>query len=192
MKKRGKMKKVFIVHGWSFNPKMNWYPWLKRELEKKRYKVVIPKMPNTSEPQIKEWVSHLKKVVDKLDEDTYFVGHSIGCQTIMRFLEKEDYNSKLPKVVFVAGWFKLNNLEDENVESIAKPWLETTIDFEKVKQKIRKLIVFLSSNEPYDCLKENEVIFKDKLGANIIMLKNRGHFTEDDGIMDIPEILNEF
>src|SRR3989338_1009725 len=108
-----KMKRAFIVHGWDFNPNMNWYSWLKRELENKGFKVVVPEMPNTSEPDIDEWTSYLSKVVGKLDEKTYFIGHSMGCQTIMRFLEKVNFNRKLPKIVFVAGWFKLDNLENE-------------------------------------------------------------------------------
>jgi len=186
------MKRAIIVHGWDYNPKMNWYPWLKKELEKLGFKVIVPTMPNTSKPQIEGWVSHLKKIVGKLDEETYLVGHSIGCQTILRYLEKENFNSKIPKTVFVAGWFKLNNLEDEEVEKIAKPWLETSIDFNKVKPKISQLTVFLSSNDPYDFLKENENTFKEKLGAKVITEKNKGHFTEEDGIVEIPEMLSLF
>ena len=185
------MKRAFIVHGWDFNPNMNWYSWLKRELENKGFKVVVPEMPNTSEPDIDEWTSYLSKVVGKLDEKTYFIGHSMGCQTIMRFLEKVNFNRKLPKIVFVAGWFKLDNLENEEVKEIAKPWLEKPIDLNKVKKRIGKLTVFLSDNEPYDYLKENELMFKEKLGARVIILKNKGHFTEDDGITNIPEILDE-
>ena len=184
------MKRIFIVHGWDFNPNMNWYPWIKKELEKKGYKVVVPLMPNPSEPNINAWVSHLKKTVGKLDKDTYFVGHSIGCQTIMRFLEKENFNDKIPKVVFVAGWFKLSNLEDEKVEEIAKPWLETPLNLNKIKQKINKLNVFLSSNEPYNYLKENETMFKENLGAEVITLKNKGHFTKDDNVSEIKELLD--
>ena len=101
-----KMKRMFIVHRWDGTPKSDWYPWLKKELEKKGFKVEVPEMPNTSEPKINDWVAHLKKVVGKLDSKTYFIGHSIGCQAIMRFLEKEDYNGKVGNIVFVAGWFK--------------------------------------------------------------------------------------
>ncbi|MDO8509384.1 MAG: alpha/beta hydrolase [Nanoarchaeota archaeon] len=186
------MKRVFIIHGWDYNPKINWYPWLKKELENKKYKVIVPEMPNTSEPDIKNWVSHLSQVVGKLDEKTYFVGHSIGCQTIMRFLEKEKSNIKIPKVVFVAGWFKLGNLEDTEVEEIAKPWTETSIDLNIIKQKIDKLVVFLSSNEPYNYLKENETLFRNKLGAKVIILKDKGHFTQEDGVSEINEVLREF
>ncbi len=186
------MKRIFIIHGWDYNPEMNWYLHIKNELEKKGYVVFVPSMPNTSTPSLKEWTSHLKKVVGKLDEETYFIGHSIGCQTIMRYLENENFKGKINKVVFVAGWFKLENLEDEEVESIAKPWLDTPINYFNVKLKINNLTVFLSSNDPYNSIKENEKIFKDKLGAKVIVLKNKGHFTSDDGITTIKEVLDEF
>ena len=182
------MKKAIIVHGWGFNPKMNRYPWLKKELENKNYNVHIPEMPDTEEPKINEWTSHLKKIIGKLNKETILIGHSIGCQTILRYLEKEGFNDKV-NVVFVAGWFKLDNLEDKEVEEIAEPWLKTTINFDKIKEKIDNLIVFLSSDEPYNYIDENKEIFEKRLEAKVFILKNRGHFTEDDGIKQIPEIL---
>ena len=187
-----KTKRVFIVHGWDGNPNSDWYPWLKEVLENRGFKVEVPKMPNTSEPKIDSWIGHLKQVVGKLDSNTYFVGHSIGCQAIMRYLEKEDFNGKIKKVIFVAGWFKLANLEDDEAESIAKPWIETPINFNKIKQKLSKLTIFLSSNEPYNFVEYNSKIFKEKLGAKVIVVKEKGHFSEDDGIIEIEEVLNEF
>ena len=94
-------------------------------------------------------------------------------------------------MVFVAGWFKSSNLEGEEVEALAKPWLDTPIDLNNVKKKIGKLTVFLSSNEPYNYIKENEMIFRDKLGAKVIILKNKGHFTDDGGVSSIKELLVE-
>ena len=185
------MKRVFVVHGWGSNPRINCYPWLKKELEKKGFKVIVLEMPNTSEPKINSWVSHLKKIVGKLNENTYFIGHSIGCQTIMRFLEKEDYDGKIGKVIFVAGWFKLDNLETKEIEAIASSWTNTPINFNKVKSKISKLTVFLSSNEPYGFIDDNAKAFREKLGAKVIVEKNKGHFTEDDGVTELPEVLKE-
>ncbi len=185
-----KGKRVFIIHRWDGTPKSDWYPWLKRELEKKGFKVEIPEMPNTSEPKINEWVNHLRRVVEKLDNETYFIGHSIGCQTIMRFLEEEDYHGKIRGLIFVAGWFRLGNLENEEVETIVNPWINTPIDFNKIKQKILNSVVFLSTNEPYGFVKENTKIFKEKLNAKIILEKDKGHFTQDDGVNELPEILN--
>ncbi|MEK6951303.1 MAG: alpha/beta hydrolase [Nanoarchaeota archaeon] len=184
------MKRVIIVHAWDDHPKSNWYPWLKKELEKIGFKVIVPIMPNTSKPKIKEWISYLKKVVGRLDKETYFVGHSIGCQTILRYLEQENFRSKIPGILFVAGWFKLAHLEGKEVKKIAQPWLKTSINFTKIKPKISKLTVFLSSNEPYGYVEENQRIFNEKLGAKIVIMKNKGHFTSADGVDKLFNALN--
>ncbi len=185
------MKRVFIVHRWEGKQNSDWYFWLKNKLEKNGFKVEIPVMPNTSEPKIDDWVLHLKKIVSKLDNETYFIAHSIGCQTVMRFLEKENYNGKIGKVIFVAGWFKLDNLEDDSVKAVASPWINTPIDFDKVKQKISDLTVFLSDNEPYGFVEYNKKMFKEKLNAKVILEENKGHFTEEDEIFEVPEVLKE-
>ena len=143
-------KRVFIVHGWDYNPSMNWYPWLKKELIDHGFEVFVPEMPNTSEPEISSWVEKLKKEVGKVDENTYFVGHSIGCQTIMRYLETLDSDIQIRGCVFVAGWFNLDNLEGEEVEAIAKPWIKTNINLDKVRAIVKKVAVFLSDNDPYN------------------------------------------
>jgi|SRR3989344_6879332 len=183
------MKKVFIIHGWDFNPKMNWYPWLKRELEDLGFDVKVPSMPKTESPEINTWVDKLSDLVKIPDANTYFVGHSIGCQTILRYLES--INKKVGGAVFVAGWLNLTNLEGKEVENIVRPWLETKIYFNKVKKVLPKLSVILSDNDPYNCLEENSKIFKEKLSANVIIEKNKGHFTESDGVKKLPIVLKE-
>ena len=47
-------------------------------------------MPNTACPKIDEWVGTLNSKVDFLNDETYFIGHSIGCQTILRYLETKE------------------------------------------------------------------------------------------------------
>jgi len=39
-------------------------------------------MPEPADPEIEAWVSHHSKIVGDIDENTYFAGHSIGCQTV--------------------------------------------------------------------------------------------------------------
>jgi len=38
-------------------------------------------------------------------------------------------------------------------------------------------------------IEANLKLFKEKLNPKIIVLKNKGHFTADEGILEIPEIL---
>ena len=185
------VKRVFIIHGWDFNPEMHWYPWLKEELESNGFEVIVSEMPNTSEPDIVEWTEHLGEVVGKIREDDLFIGHSIGGQTIMRYLQDQPENTKIGGCIIVAGWIKLDNLEDESVEDIARPWLEKPINFEKIKNFTSNWMVFISDNDPYNCIEENQSIFKDRLGAKVSIIEGAGHFTQDDGITELPEVLDE-
>ena len=83
-------KRVFIIHGWEGNPNEGWFPWLKENLEARGFDVHIPTMPNPDEPDMKDWINTLKDIVGPVDENTNFIGHSIGCNAILRFLEQSE------------------------------------------------------------------------------------------------------
>jgi predicted alpha/beta hydrolase family esterase len=59
-------------------------------------------MPNPETPKKAEWVEHLQKIVPDPNSDTFFVGHSMGCQAIQRYLEKLSDDQMVGGVVFVA------------------------------------------------------------------------------------------
>lgn len=181
-------KRVFIIHGWDGHPDDGWFPWLKRELERRGFQVYVPLMPNSAEPRIKAWVSRLSKVVGDADENTFFVGHSIGCQTILRYLENLPADKKVGGAIFVAGWFTLMNLETEEEKEIAKSWLEIPIDCKKVKQRTKNFLAIFSDNDnvvPSD----NKKFFKQRLGAKITIEHGKGHFSGSDGVKKLPRVL---
>lgn len=187
------MKRVFIVHGWGGDSKGDWIVWLKKELEAKGFEVSAPDMPDTWHPKISEWVGRLNELVGTADGDTYFVGHSIGCQAIMRYLEKLPENEKIGGALFVAGWFNLTDetWDDEGyMPEIANQWINTPIDFGKIKKHTNKIVLINSDDDPYVPLSDAE-LFKNNLGAEIIMLKNKGHITGEDGFTELPEALQE-
>ena len=183
------MKRVFIIHGWGGMPNAGWLKWLNKELSSKGFKVYAPEMPDKENPEIKAWISYLSKIVGDIDKDTYFVGHSIGCQAIMRYLESLPGNTKIGGIFFVGGWFTLKNLESEEEKEIATPWLNSPINFERIKQKTKKITALFSDDDPYVSL-ENSKMFKDKLGAKIIIENNKGHYIEKE-TKEIPVVLNE-
>jgi predicted alpha/beta hydrolase family esterase len=182
------MKKVIIVHQWMAGADGDWRPWLKAELEKLGYKVLVPEMPDIETPVIAKWVNKLAEIAGKPDSDTYFIGHSIGCQTILRYLET--INTPVGGAVFVAGWFNLENLEDEETAAIAKPWIETPINLEKIKAVLPKSTLIISDNDPYDCFEENKKKFSQIVTKEII-IPGAGHLTAEDGFTEMPQIIAE-
>lgn len=186
------MKRVFIVHGWDGNPEEGWFPWLKKELEGKGFEVFVPALPDAAWPRIEKWVPALAQTVGVADQDTYFVGHSMGCQTIVRYLESLPEGQQVGGAVFVAGFLKhISNLEDdERVRETAKYWLEAPLDLGKVRSHLPKCAAVFSDNDQYVPL-DNQDDFRDKLGAEILMEHSKGHFSGSDEITELPIVLQK-
>jgi hypothetical protein len=182
-------KRVFIIHGWGGHPGEGWFFWLKKKLEKEGIEAYVPEMPNSETPKIEEWVPFIKNLVGEPDEDTYFVGHSMGVQTFLRYIASID--QKVGGALGVAGFFTLipGSLDAEEKE-IAKPWLETPIDTEKVKRNTGAITALCSDNDLFVDL-ENVKMFEEKLNAKTITFENKGHLSEEHGIMEFEPIFDE-
>ncbi|MBI2676970.1 MAG: DUF1749 domain-containing protein [Candidatus Yanofskybacteria bacterium] len=184
-------KKVYIIHGWDGSPKEPMLQWLKVSLEEKGYEVFVPEMPEPAVPKIESWVGKLKDVVIP-EKETIFIGHSIGCQAVLRYLEMLNENIKIAGLVLIAPWMELDRqtLEEEGQEvvEVAKPWMETPIDFQKVKARVGKVVAIFSDNDPFVPLSQKD-LFEKELGAEIIIENDKGHFTVSDGVDNLPSAL---
>jgi len=181
------MKKAYIIHNWGGSSKSGWYPWLKKELKSKGFETVVFDMPDTKNPKIGTWVKYLEDNIQNPDEETILIGHTIGCQTILRYLEKLPENVKVGKVILVAPWIIISGLKEKEIK-IAKPWVENKIDEGKILNHVEKIIAIFSDNDPY-IPAENQKIFSEKYNAEIIIEHGKGHFLENDGITELPVAL---
>ncbi|OGM96277.1 MAG: hypothetical protein A3B86_04000 [Candidatus Yanofskybacteria bacterium RIFCSPHIGHO2_02_FULL_38_22b] len=186
------MKRVFIIHGWEGYPEENWFPWLKKELEAEGFEVFVPQMPDADNPRIERWIPKISEIVGIADENTYFVGHSMGCQAIVRYLETLPEGIKIGGVIFVAGFFKrLTGLgEEPDFEAVEKEWMVTPLDLEKVKNHLNESVAIFSDDDPYVPL-DNQDDFRDKLGSKIIIQHKMNHFSSNWGLTELPVVLDE-
>lgn len=186
------LMKAVIVHGWGADSSANWFPWLKQELEKNGFDVLVPNMPNTLSPSKEEWVSHLKKVLPSVDENTYLIGHSLGCQTILRYLESMPEGTLVGGVVLVAGFVEVRPeiMRDPEAKKLADSWLTTSINFENVKPKSKHFLSMFSDNDRFVALEPNVSVFREQLGSEIILEHNRGHLMGEDSFFEMPKLLS--
>ena len=186
------MKRAIVVHQWGANPSRDWHPWLKGQLEEKGFEVLVPEMPDTDAPEIDKWVGRLAEVVGKASKDTILIGHSVGCQTILRYLQTLGTGERVNKVVLVAPWLELSSevMQEPAYGPLAKSWLETPIDWDKVKQHSDSFTCFFSKDDPY-VLIANAEIFGKLLGAKIIIEDDMGHYEDDSNVKEVPQVLKE-
>ncbi|KKT20051.1 MAG: hypothetical protein UW04_C0037G0003 [Parcubacteria group bacterium GW2011_GWB1_43_8] len=183
-------KRIFVIHGWDGYPEEGIFPWLKKELQNRGFSVFNPSMPEPLRPQIKTWVEFLKEQVGTPDEDTFLFGHSIGAQTILRYLESLPKDAKIGGAVFLAGWVHLTKETHETKEDveIAKPWLETPLDWMKIKSRANKFIGIFSDNDHLVPISDAK-IFESNLGAKIITEHGKEHFSGSSGIKELSSAL---
>lgn len=183
-------KRVYIIHGWDGYPEEGIFPWLKKELENRDFVVYNPAMPDSPNPKINTWIPFLKEKVGTPDESTFLFGHSMGAQAILRYLESLEEGVKVGGAVFLAGFTHLTDEAyetDEDVD-IAKPWLETPLNWDKIKSHSNKFIGIFSDDDPSVPISDAE-IFESKLGAKIIIEHEKEHFSGSSGIKELPSAL---
>lgn len=173
------MPRVILVHGWDGNPNEGWFPWFKREMESRGFVVTVPTM-RVQPPEMRVWVPQLAETVGTPDADTYLIGHSAGCVTILRYLEGLPEGTQIGGAVLVAGF--TDNLGYEEL----KNYFGTPINWPRIRSRARGFIAIHSDNDQYVPLRHGDV-FQEQLGAEVIVLHDRKHFEGGSGITELPE-----
>ena len=96
-------QRVIIIPGMSCTPVRNchWYAWLQNELEQDpdgRFSVTLEDMPDPDNARESYWIPFIRHVL-KFDETSILIGHSSGCEALMRLIEKD----KVRGVILVAA-----------------------------------------------------------------------------------------
>lgn len=180
------MKRAIIVHGFKGKPDTNWKPWLKKELESRDFRVEVPEMPNTEHPNVSEWVSKLSQTIGNINDDQiYLIGHSLGCITILKYLETLTEEQRIKASVFVAGFTRKFKEYSNGHDS----FFEKELDYSDIKKHCGTFIAIHSEDDPNVGFEELAE-FKGKLGARIIGVNGYGHFGSVDGVFEVPIVLD--
>ncbi|MBE0344504.1 serine hydrolase family protein, partial [Paenibacillus sp. 28ISP30-2] len=135
-------KQVYIIHGYTASPADHWFPWLQDKLQEDGVSVAILDMPNSQAPQLHEWTQHLLSNIEVLHKDTYFVGHSLGCVSILRYLQQVSIPEQLSGLVFVSGFTDpvptLPSLDEFTTDKL---------DYEQIMDSVKMRTVIASKDD---------------------------------------------
>lgn len=180
------MGRVFLIHGYGGSPNEGWRPWLRGELEHRGHKVVIPAMPDTQHPRVGPWTKALQEVVGEPRADDMFVGHSLGCIAIIRYLLTLKPGQTIARCVFIAGFYEELGPEYDELRS----FLDDPIDWDAVKSACTSFSVIHSDDDdavPVWCARNLAVA----LDVPMELQTGYGHFSSDDGITELPIVLEK-
>jgi len=192
----------FLFHCWGGDGRSCWSGWLQDELRVSGpevrqdfgnlgqqphgsgFRVLSPDFPDTNEPGLEEWLSTARELVPRFDKKDrwVFVGHSLGCPTILRLLESFGPGEEAKAVILVAGFAK-----DLGIPQI-RGFVEEKFDWDKIRSKAGAFTVINSDNDPYIPLSEGQRMAK-LLGAQFIVEHGAGHINEGAGFRSYPRLM---
>jgi hypothetical protein len=178
---------LIIVPRWAGRPDTDFYRWLEarlREAPRGFSSVRTLDMPNPAQPTIDAWVGALAQAVGPAPTpSTLLMGHSVGCQAVLRYLATLPPGQSIDGVLLVAGWWEV----DKPWESLL-PWLETPKDLTRIRAAARRFVVLISDNDPFTSdPARNRQLWEERLGAEVVLAPGGRHFNnpQEPAVLDL-------
>ncbi len=156
-----------------------WYPWITKQLEKLRVKVIAKNMPDADLARKEYWLPFIEKQLEG-DENSILIGHSSGAVAALRYAEIH----KLQGIILVSASY--TDLGDEHEK--ASHYFDDPWQWDKIKKNVKWIIQFHSLNDPYIPVEKARYIAK-QLNTEYQEYKDQGHFASDVGKKEFPEII---
>ena len=175
---------IYCIHGFTASSGANWFPWLNEQLKKKGVALITPDMPNSNDPHLMPWLQKIEEVAKEANEDTIFIGHSLGCITALRYILRR--NIKIKGAILVSGFMDENPMEVQK-EGLNE-FIEDAVDMERLKALIPHRVMITAVDDDIVPTQASKKM-ADKLDARLIELCEGGHFIDRDGFTEFPEVL---
>lgn len=180
------MKNALILHGTDFEKtgkqrENNWFPWLKRELEKLGYQVWLPELPEAWQPDLEKYWNFLKDF--PFNKETVLIGHSSGGTTVFGILHKLPTAIKVRLAISVAGFYR-----DEGWGCAGL--FREDYNWEKIRRQARKIYLIWSPDDPYISREQTDGL-AERLKVVPTILPGRKHFNLEAGsrFKKFPDLL---
>ncbi|HLL00294.1 MAG TPA: alpha/beta hydrolase [Myxococcaceae bacterium] len=169
-------RSLVIVPRWAGRPDTDFYPWLEAKLREAPHgfsSVRTLDMPNPAQPTIEAWVGTLAQALGPAPApSTVLMGHSVGCQAVLRYLATLPPGHVIDGVLLVAGWWEV----DKPWESL-RPWLQPPGDLARLRAAARRFVVLISDNDPFTSdHARNRQLWQERLGAEVVLAPGGRHF----------------
>lgn len=172
--------RVVVLHGYQADPSKHWFDWLIAELGESGIEVVVPALPNSSEPDLTAWVATAREAIGTETGSTVVVGHSLGAVTALHTLEQ--LGGPIAGFVAVAGFAELVPGIPE-VDEFASPAPDLAATIALTDNRL----VIHSDNDP-EVPPELSSRLAAALQAPALVIPGGGHLMGSEGFDTLPEL----
>lgn len=178
------MKTVYILPGYGANKDDHWFNAVKRNIEDKQTTAKIISFPNPNQPNTADWQNTLDRELHAIDENTFFVAHSLGTITLLHYLERHSTH-QIGGIILVSGLNRPAQAFPELDQYISENQFDP-----KQLPKVKHQLMFISSNDK-SVEPELSISLAKQLNMPYILIPNSGHFLRTDGYTTFPQLINQ-
>lgn len=156
---------------------------MRPQLEQFGYTVYVPQFPTPEDQSLKNCLAVFAEYEQYLDQQSILIAHSIGVPFTLNVLER--LKKPIKATYRVAGFVGPLGLELDAINSTIS---DKEFDWEKIKANCKHFAVISSDDDPYVPLEKGQEL-SDKLGVDVTLIQNAGHFNARAGYSDFPQLL---
>lgn len=179
------MKKVLLLHGYNGIPQI--YHWLKEELEKMGYAIILPNLPIQENMRYNIWKEKFENIKKELDGELIVVAHSGGNPFIIKYLKENNLNIKL--YIGLAGFSDIFITEGrEDLDEAVKSLAPSKEEIDNFKDNVKSRHCIYSDSDhivPLEILKKHA----DNIDGIHYMIPNIGHMRKKSKLETIPKVI---
>lgn len=179
-----KKTKIYLIHGYTASSTSNWFQSFKKELQNEDAEVIVFDMPDSNSPNFNEWINHIEKSIQNYDEDSIFIGHSLGCTTVLSYLNKNRLSSNIKGMYMISGF-----TEETPIPELSE-FINDELNY--------SYLIGLTKNRIAISAKDDDIVpfqfserMAERLDANFILLDEGKHFIDRDNYIEFPFLVNE-
>lgn len=178
--------RVFVVHGYQAAPDRHWFPWLTGRLTAHGFAVTVIALPDSASPERQAWADAVGAAVGRVDADTWFVGHSLGCVTVLRYLAARTDDWSAAGVVLVAGFDgPLADLPELDGYLAPAPSARAV---RAVAHRVGVRLMVRSDHDEFVPAAASDALAA-RFDAPVTVMPGAGHFMGSDGIVELDVVL---
>jgi len=153
-------------------PSRDWKDTLAGELGK-NFDVLLPKMPNKTNAQYREWKIWFERVIPLLNKEIVLIGHSLGGTFLVKYLSENIIPKTIIATILVAAPFD-DEGKGESLASFALPSL-----FAKFAKQCQRIYLIQSKDDPVVPFEHIKKYCRALPNAETMIFENRGHFNQE-------------
>ena len=180
------MKNIILIHGINGTPKV--FEWLKTELEKSGYEVIMPSFPIQEGAIYEKWKDVLNQYKDSINSDSVVVRHSIGNEFIIKYLAER--HLKIDVYIGLAGFAEVFYNEGKDVLNAAVERFVVNEDEERefISLTNHRYAIYSDDDHivPFDVLER----YPREINAKAIFMPGIGHMGKKSGLEKLPKVLD--